>query len=143
MSVTSAVAAESARYLFTSGKEGHIIKWDMTTGKKLATLFKVRINGKGKGKAPPAGDVKGHTDEVLALALSSDGKYLVSGGRDRRVVVWDAEKAEWIKCFTGPMCHRDAVSVSSFHSVRMGTIVNTSVVIIFSQSDTSTLFRLF
>ncbi|KDQ32723.1 hypothetical protein PLEOSDRAFT_1060466 [Pleurotus ostreatus PC15] len=114
LSVTSAVAAESARYLFTSGKEGHIIKWDMTTGKKLATLFKVRSNGKGKGKAPPAGDVKGHTDEVLALALSSDGKYLVSGGRDRRVVVWDAEKAEWIKCFTGPMCHRDAVSSLSF-----------------------------
>ncbi|KAF4579586.1 pre-rRNA processing protein [Pleurotus pulmonarius] len=113
-SVTSAVAAESGRYLFTSGKEGHIIKWDMTTGKKLATLFKVRSDGKGKGKVPPAGDVKGHTDEVLALALSSDGKYLVSGGRDRRVVVWDAEKAEWIKCFTGPMCHRDAVSSLSF-----------------------------
>ncbi|KAF9492701.1 WD40 repeat-like protein [Pleurotus eryngii] len=113
LSVTSAVAAESARYLFTSGKEGHIIKWDMTTGKKLATLFKVRSNGKGKGKAP-AGDVKGHTDEVLALALSSDGKYLVSGGRDRRVVVWDAETAEWIKCFTGPMSHRDAVSSLSF-----------------------------
>lgn len=113
------------------------------TGKKLATLFKVRSNGKGKGKAPPAGDLKGHTDEVLALALSSDGKYLVSGGRDRRVVVWDAEKAEWIKCFTGPMCHRDAVSVSSSYPKRTRIILDGYVVIILSQSNTSTLLRFF
>lgn len=57
--------------------------------------------------------MKGHMDEVLALALSSDGKYLASGGKDRRVCVWDAEKFEWIKTFKGPMCHKDTISVSS------------------------------
>jgi ribosomal RNA-processing protein 9 len=121
-SVTSAVAAESGQYLFTSGKEGNIIKWDIPSGRRLATFYKMKPSpssdnsqSKGKGKAKvldtAASDVKGHSNEVLSLALSSDGKYLVSGGRDRRLVVWDAEKGEWIKTFQGPMNHKDAISV--------------------------------
>ena len=56
-------------------------------------------------------NVKGHTDEVLTLAVSSDNRYLASGGKDRRLVLWDAEKGEWIKTFAGPLCHKDAISV--------------------------------
>lgn len=56
-----------------------------------------------------SGDVNGHTDEVLALALSGDGKYLASGGKDRKVGVWDVQKDEWVKGFGG---HKDTVSVS-------------------------------
>lgn len=125
-SVTSAVATEDSRYLFTAGKEGSIIKWDLHTGARLATLSKVRPEstrnnnnnnnnntkkGKGKGKQRAeydGGDVKGHTDEVLALAVSGDGRYLASAGKDRRVGVWDVEKAEWVKGFGG---HRDTISV--------------------------------
>ncbi|KAL0946270.1 hypothetical protein HGRIS_012522 [Hohenbuehelia grisea] len=120
--VTSAVVSDSAKFLFTSGKEGSIIKWDIASGKRLVTLHKVRPpkpeNGKGKGKASAGGEIKGHTDEVLALAISSDGKYLASAGKDRRLGVWDAEKAEWIRGFIGPMCHKDLISCLSF---RKGT----------------------
>ena len=74
------------------------------------------LDRKGKGKmtaeAHAASETKGHTDEVLALALSSDGKYLVSGGRDRRLAVWDAETHTWIRSFGG---HRDIISVCCFH----------------------------
>jgi ribosomal RNA-processing protein 9 len=120
LSVTSAVASEDCKYLLTSGKEGSIIKWDLITGKQLSIFRKIRpgnaetgvqINGKdkGKGKALGGPDVNGHTDEVLALALSSDGKYLASGGKDRKVGVWDMENDEWVKGFAG---HRDTISVS-------------------------------
>ena len=109
-SVTAAVASQDGRWLFTSGKEGSIIKWDLHTGKQVHAFHKVRVENKGKGKsrAPPA-DIAGHTDEVWALALSPDGKYLASGGKDRRVGVWDVEKEEWVKGFGG---HRDCISVS-------------------------------
>ncbi|KAG7093625.1 hypothetical protein E1B28_007289 [Marasmius oreades] len=122
LSVTCAVASQSGRYLFTSGKEGHIIKWDLSTGKQLKQLYKLRPNkgkgsGKGKGKAVDP-DTKGHTDEVLALAVSHDGKYLVSGGRDRKIGVWDADKCDWIKSFVGPSGHRDGISAVCF---RQGT----------------------
>ncbi|KAJ7045354.1 WD40-repeat-containing domain protein [Mycena alexandri] len=121
-SVTSAVASESGKFLFTSGKEGSIIKWDLASGKKLATFPKVRPlqttskKGKAKGFGDPA--VQGHTDEVLALALSGDGKYLASAGKDRRLGVWDAEAGVWLKGFVGQMGHKDMISALAF---RKGT----------------------
>ena len=112
--MTSAVASEDGKYLFTSSKDGSIIKWDLQSGSRLATFPKQKpvktggLKGKGKAKKADSMDVSGHTDEVLTLALSGDGKYLVSGGKDRRVGVWDVEKNEWVKGFGG---HRDTISV--------------------------------
>jgi ribosomal RNA-processing protein 9 len=100
---------KTANILYTAGKEGSIIRWDLRTGKNLSTAYKKR-SVKGKQKA----DLDGHTDEIWTLALSSDGKYLASGGKDRRIGVWDVEKADgisWVKGFTG---HRDSISVSPF-----------------------------
>ena len=31
----------------------------------------------------------GHYDEVLCSAISTNGKYMVSGGKDRIVRIWD------------------------------------------------------
>jgi len=108
-SVTSATASEKLDWLFTAGKEGHIIKWNLKTGKKIATFYKKRpdTKGKGKEKANPL-DIEGHSDEVLALAVSSDGQYLVSGGKDRKICIWDLEKDQWVKNFGG---HKDLISV--------------------------------
>lgn len=60
--------------------------------------------------------MEGHGDEVLSVAVSGDGKWLVSGGRDRRVCVWDISGEEgsgegkmvWVKAFGG---HKDSVVV--------------------------------
>ena len=105
--VTTAVASEDGKSLYTAGKEGSITKWDLGTGKKLSTAYKQR-SAKGKQKADP----DGHTDEIWALALSSDGKYLASGGKDCVIGVWNVENTDeisWVKGFTG---HRDSISVS-------------------------------
>jgi len=113
-SVTSAITSESGTHLFTSGKEGHIIQWDLASGKKVSTFYKVRpptTDKKGKGKAIPDPDIKGHTDEVLSLALSGDGKLLASAGRDRRLCIWDVERGDWVKTFAGHLGHKDAVVV--------------------------------
>lgn len=104
--MTAAVASEDGKFLYTAGKEGSIIKWDLLTGKMLSTVYKKKL--KGKQKENP----DGHTDEIWTLALSSDGKYLASGGKDRVIGVWDVEGADgisWVKGFTG---HRDSISVS-------------------------------
>jgi len=114
-SVTSAVTLSSSEFLYTSGKEGSIIKWHLPTGKRLTILHKAP-KSKSKDKSSHSTTVSapaetGHTDEVLALALSSDGKYLVSGGRDRRLIVWDADTLTLLKSFQGPMNHKDVISV--------------------------------
>jgi len=108
--------------MFTSGKEGTIMKWDLSTGKKLTTKYKIRpLNSEKKDKGKKAAldqDVKGHTDEVLSLALSGDEKLLASAGRDRRVCIWNTETCEWVKAFSGHLGHKDAVSNLAF---RKGT----------------------
>ncbi|KJA14570.1 hypothetical protein HYPSUDRAFT_220426 [Hypholoma sublateritium FD-334 SS-4] len=127
-SVTSAVAAESGTHLFTAGKEGHIVKWDLHNGRRVTTLFKARPppdpeaaknkgKAKGKGKAPDE-SVPGHTDEVLGLALSGDGTLLASAGRDRRLCIWDVERGAWVRTFAGHLGHKDAIASLAF---RKGT----------------------
>jgi ribosomal RNA-processing protein 9 len=33
--------------------------------------------------------MQGHFDEVCCMAISPNGKYLISGGKDRIVRIWD------------------------------------------------------
>ncbi len=35
--------------------------------------------------------LRGHTDSVLSVAISSDGKYIVSGSADTTIRIWDLE----------------------------------------------------
>lgn len=33
----------------------------------------------------------GHSDYVLSVCFSQDGKYIISGSKDRSVIIWDAK----------------------------------------------------
>ncbi|GJJ14571.1 hypothetical protein Clacol_008836 [Clathrus columnatus] len=123
LTVTAAVLSNDSRYLYTSGKEGSISCYEMSLGRCVSHIPKMRIEGaksKGKGKAFDR-NLSGHTDEILALALSGDGKYLVSGGKDKRIGVWSIEdttkdgmsarRLTWLKGFVGP---KDTISGLSF-----------------------------
>jgi ribosomal RNA-processing protein 9 len=55
----------------------------------------------------------GHSDEILSLALSDDGKFLASASRDRTIKIWNPKTCEFIFSFEG---HRDAVSGLAFRS---------------------------
>jgi ribosomal RNA-processing protein 9 len=100
--------------VYTTSKDGAIVKWDLNTGHKVAMVTKIRPPSKGsskKGKKKQTSpEVDGHTDEILALALSDDGRYLASGGKDRRIGVWDVQGdgIKWLRAFKG---HRDTISV--------------------------------
>lgn len=138
--MTSAVASSDGNWLYTSSKDGSIIKWDLralftppTSASSSppiparitkAVFFPKRISlserrnpekaeEKGKGKAD--GEEPGHTSDVLTLALSLDGKVLASGGRDKVIGVWnvEGEKGSWVRGLAG---HKDQVAVSEFFS---------------------------
>ena len=89
----------------------------------FAKILPKKEKGKGKQRAMQE-DLAGHSDEIWALSLSSDGKHLATGGKDRRVGIWDVEKGLWLKGFRG---HKDSISVchavvaSSFDSDLGGT----------------------
>ncbi len=205
LSVTAAAVTPDCRSLYTGGKDGQIIRWDLATGRMVRILGRRRkeapapkgkgkangaangnghvnghANGNGaasgsasagksrssgaarrkamreaklrnqlaasgqsgeKGKAPagadgtsaeqaegsdelaalslyaPLTENQGHTDEILALAISPDGKYLVSGSRDKRIGVWSIpsphspEPEKWLRSLDG---HKDGVTSLRF-----------------------------
>ncbi|KZT34096.1 WD40 repeat-like protein [Sistotremastrum suecicum HHB10207 ss-3] len=136
--LTAATLSENGHYLFTSSKDGSISKHTLLPSsstspslspptkhhqfRKIIVPKPKKSKQKAKSKEPGVGIIReevqqaqGHTDEVLCLAVSSDGKYLVSGGKDRKIGVWDVESESWIRAFTG---HRDIISGITF---RKGT----------------------
>lgn len=107
LSVTCVVISPDSRHIFTGSKDCSIIKWDIQRGKKVAVIPGGR---KGTEKSHV-----GHTDHILCLAISSDGKYLASGGRNKLVHIWNPDDCSHLHYFPG---HKDAISSLAF---RKGT----------------------
>ncbi|XP_068702337.1 U3 small nucleolar RNA-interacting protein 2-like isoform X1 [Montipora foliosa] len=106
LSVTCLCVSPDDKFVFSGSKDCSIIKWDIETGCK---------QGKISGCHKANDGHKGHMGHVLCLAVTSDNKYLASGGRDRVVHIWDATSLCHLHTFRG---HKDAVSGTAF---RKGT----------------------
>lgn len=57
--------------------------------------------------------LEGHTSSVYALAFSPDGRRLVTGGRDRRLCVWDVRTRTLISTMIG---HTDDILAAAFNA---------------------------
>ncbi|NWZ30606.1 U3IP2 protein, partial [Asarcornis scutulata] len=101
--ITCLVISPDDKFIFSAAKDGSVIKckW-FCFGKRLYVM-----PGGKKG----TGQHMGHTAQVLCMAISSDGKYLVTGDRNKLILVWEAATCKRLHTFTG---HRDAVSGLSF-----------------------------
>jgi WD40 repeat protein len=71
-------------------KEGGATDADMSTSEKNAAANRAAV---ARLRTVPDYRIVGHYEPIYCLALSSDGKYLVSGGKDRTVRVWDPNAA--------------------------------------------------
>ncbi|KAI0019615.1 WD40 repeat-like protein [Xylariomycetidae sp. FL0641] len=70
---------------------------------------------KGNHKKGNDRNYKAHVGEILSVAASQDGKFVVTGGADSRLIVYDAKSLKALRVFTH---HRDAVTGLAF---RRGT----------------------
>ena len=68
-------------FLYSASKDATIVKWDFYTGRKLHKIvggLKPTQKLKTKLGSRKLNSVKGHSDEILSLAVSADGMFLVS-----------------------------------------------------------------
>uniref|UniRef100_A0A8D0BQG1 U3 small nucleolar RNA-interacting protein 2 n=1 Tax=Salvator merianae TaxID=96440 RepID=A0A8D0BQG1_SALMN len=105
--ITCLVISADDKYIFSAAKDCSIIKWDVESGKKLHVIH--------RGKKGTEDGHAGHTAHILCMAISSDGKFLATGDRNKLIMIWEASACKHLYKFTG---HRDAVSGLSF---RKGT----------------------
>ena len=45
--------------------------------------------------------LEGHTGDVMALCLDAEEKFLFSGSRDKKIIMWNMENYEKMKTFDG------------------------------------------
>mgnify|MGYP000856791752 FL=1 len=83
-------------------KEGLCIVHSPTSNRlAIGTRSEIIVFKKCPGKFIEEKKLKGHVGDINSCAFSVDGKYLVSGGEDRTVRIWDFEIGECIKILEG------------------------------------------
>ena len=91
--------------IYSGSKDNSVISWDTETG-KMKTMLRNFWNRKTHGRK------QAWDGEVLCVANSTDGRYLVSGGRDKVIRIFDERnKNAEVKSFTG---HRDFITSLCF-----------------------------
>jgi ribosomal RNA-processing protein 9 len=112
LSTTCTVISPDEKFVFSSSKDCTIIKCsffpsfllilqgELETGKKLHQFHGHKFK-----------ETDGHTDQVYALAISSDGKFLASAGLDKLIKIWDPTKDTFVDALQG---HRGPITVSAF-----------------------------
>ncbi|KAG9255406.1 WD40-repeat-containing domain protein [Emericellopsis atlantica] len=116
--------ASSAPFVYTVTKDLYLHKWRMQDLPQHQFPQSTKRKPK-KPQAPPRrkpvleqwikGDFKKsrergymrHTGQILAVAASSDGKFVVTGGQDRKLIIYDAPTLKPLKVLTH---HRDAIT---------------------------------
>ncbi|KAJ3222352.1 pre-rRNA processing protein [Clydaea vesicula] len=105
-------------YIYSTSKDGSIVKWCFYTGKKLKYipgLIKPTKRIKKKFNEKMITSNVGHNDHILCSATSMDGRFLVTGGKDKVIQIWSVLDDKNLGQFKQ---HRDAISCLVF---RMGT----------------------
>jgi ribosomal RNA-processing protein 9 len=105
--ITAVRISDDETTIYSASKDCCIVKWDVETGNKLA-VYRGR---KGQKDDISKANFPGHDHQVFALALTSDGKYLASGGKDKTILIWDTAKNSLRDGFKG---HKDSVTALAF-----------------------------
>lgn len=111
---TCVAITRDGKTAFSGSKAGDIIKWNVETGEKLfrfAPGIRQKTVKKAGGSMPKGVKPVGHTNHVLCIAVSFDGKFVASGGLDKTINIWDGHSHKHLTTFTQ---HRGPVTGLAF-----------------------------
>lgn len=112
--------AVAGEYCYTVGKDVNLVKWRLPQSGE---------RGQGRSRKPekvavsrPGGKRKDeketHSKAILCVAASQDGKFVATGGMDKKLIIWDAATLRPLKVFLYQNSHRDTIESLAF---RRGT----------------------
>ena len=112
--LTALSAADDGATAFTASKDGALCRWDTETGARspFPAAKPPTTDQRHRAGLPAAGDP---SRTILAVASTSDGRLVATGGADRLVRVWDARTLRQVHTFPG---HRGTITCLAF---RLGT----------------------
>ncbi|WP_166830583.1 WD40 repeat domain-containing serine/threonine protein kinase [Thalassoroseus pseudoceratinae] len=84
--VTGIDFSPDGQHLVSAGYDKNIILWDAQTGKKLQTLRGNRLK--------PKATVRAHTEGLMGVTFSPNGKQIATWSRDKSVCLWEVESGE-------------------------------------------------
>lgn len=87
-------------YCYTVSKDMTLTKYDITDFKARPKKVKSTKGGKqyiSEGKTEYENTTEGHYGQILAVAASPKGDFVVTGGRDRKLIVWSTESLAPVK----------------------------------------------
>ncbi|OMJ07900.1 U3 small nucleolar RNA-interacting protein 2 [Smittium culicis] len=103
LSVTCVEISPDGKYLYSGSKDNSLVKWSLELNKRIKSIKGQKKGGKDYSL--------GHCDSILCMAISSDGKFLATGSKDRLIHIWDASTMEYINTFRQ---HKDSVTGLAF-----------------------------
>ncbi len=103
-SVRTVVFHPQDQWFASAGEDGQIIFWSLSKIKDVPDPDKVKLEDIILNKKEEK-DV-----DIRALAVSSDGKYLASGGTDKKVTLWSVENIKKIRKLRTFGGHKDSIS---------------------------------
>ena len=98
------------KHIVSGSWHGQICLWDMATGELELILG---IAPKDVGYEHNNDPSKGHTSTVYSVALSADGKEVVSGSRDKTIRLWNLATRETVRIFEGHTRSVNSVALSA------------------------------
>lgn len=131
--LTCLVFSADSKTAVTGGKEQPVKLWDVASGQLSGTLGRLgsdvtcvalapsrdKVAGGGArvvqqwalGLPPRSSCCLGHDSWVLAAAYSHDGRLLITGGEDGKVMLFDTVDGRWLHTFSG---HGDRIHAVAF-----------------------------
>ncbi|GMM38834.1 Rrp9 protein [Saccharomycopsis crataegensis] len=92
-------------FLYVVSKEQKLVKYEITNltiaPKKVKYVY---MKSKSDDKN---GEPMYHSDEITCVAVSSNGKFVVTGGKDKHILIWDTSNLTLLKKI--PLNHKNAV----------------------------------
>lgn len=105
-------------YAYTVGKDMILAKWQLpAVDAELGRSRKPKKVAASRPFGKKRDEKEIHTKAIRCVAASQDGKFVATGGLDKKLIVWDAATLKPLKVFAYNS-HRDAVESLAF---RRGT----------------------